>query len=97
MDDIDDIRARIDVIDSQIVGLLDERARLGRAAAMAKRAAGLPAHDSGREIAVMWAVLDASDGSMPADALGRIYGEIIAGTRLAEVEPTGAPGRPGGA
>jgi chorismate mutase/prephenate dehydratase len=46
---IEDLRARIDAIDDELLDLLDRRAHVAREIAHAKREAGLPAHDPERE------------------------------------------------
>ncbi len=81
-DDLAEVRARIDELDRQIVGLLNARASLGRAAGHAKVAAGREdVLDAEREREVLLRVAMANQGPIPqADLLG-LYHQIMAITR----------------
>jgi chorismate mutase/prephenate dehydratase len=84
---IDDLRARIDQIDTEVAHLLNERARLALAIGEAKKATGRAVYDPNREKAVIERVLAASQGPFPEKTLSFIYREIISACRSLE-EPT---------
>lgn len=52
-DPLDEVRARIDALDEELVRLVAQRVRLGGDAARVKAATGLPHLDPGREAAVV--------------------------------------------
>ena len=80
------MRRRIDALDRRIVGLLNERAELGRAVGRAKAAAGRRAiRDPEREREVLPRVTIANTGPMPQADLLAIYRRLIAVTRGLEV------------
>lgn len=81
---IEDLRIRIDEIDTDLVRLLNERARIALEVREAKRTSGGDVGTTyvpGRERTVMEHVLGASTGDMPPDSLRAIYREIISATR----------------
>ncbi len=90
-DDLDALRAEIDALDRQIVGLLNRRARLGLAAGQAKTQNGRPITDNEREREVMVRVAMANDGPLPQDALLALYRQLIETIkRLEELERSGS-------
>jgi len=90
-DDLDALRAEIDALDRQIVGLLNRRARLGLEAGKAKARNGRPVTDSEREREVMVRVAMANDGPLPQDALLALYRQLIETIRrLEELEQSGS-------
>lgn len=79
------LRRRIDTLDRRIVGLLNERAEVGREVGMAKAAAGRRAiRDPEREREVLLRVTMANTGPIPQADLLAIYRRIIALTRRLE-------------
>jgi chorismate mutase len=78
------VRSRIDSLDRRIVGLLNERARLGLAAGAAKAARGEEVRDLEREADVLRRVCEANEGPLPAGALLAIYRRLMAATRRLE-------------
>jgi chorismate mutase/prephenate dehydratase len=93
-DDLDALRAEIDALDRQIVGLLNRRARLGLKAGNAKARDGRPIADAEREREVMVRVAMANEGPLPQDALLALYRQLIETIkRLEEFEQSGS--RPG--
>lgn len=79
------LRRRIDALDRRIVGLLNERARLGLAVGAAKLAAGRPAvRDEGREREVLLRVAAANEGPLRQADLLAFYRRVIAATRRLE-------------
>jgi chorismate mutase/prephenate dehydratase len=79
------LRKRIDALDRKIVGLLNERAELGREVGREKVAAGRRAvRDAEREREVLLRVTMANTGPMPQADLLAIYRRLIAATRALE-------------
>jgi chorismate mutase / prephenate dehydratase len=79
------LRRRIDALDRRIVGLLNERAELGREVGKEKVAAGRRAvRDAEREREVLLRVTMANAGPMPQADLLVIYRRLIAVTRALE-------------
>jgi chorismate mutase/prephenate dehydratase len=79
------LRRRIDALDRRIVGLLNERAELGRDVGRAKVAAGRRAiRDAEREREVLLRVTMANTGPMPQAELLAIYRRLMAVTRALE-------------
>jgi chorismate mutase/prephenate dehydratase len=92
------IRDQIDELDRRIVGLLGERARLGRGAGRAKALAGRRAiHDPEREREVLLRVAMANPGPLSQADLLSIYRRIVAVTRGLESRDRGHDGRRGDA
>lgn len=90
-DDLDALRAEIDAVDREIVGLLNRRARLGLDAGRAKVKSGLPIADSEREREVLVRVAMANNGPLPQDALLALYGKLMETIRrLEEIEKSGS-------
>jgi chorismate mutase / prephenate dehydratase len=76
------LRRRIDALDRRIVGLLNERAELGRSVGRAKRDAGRRAvRDAQREREVLLRVTMANAGPISQADLLAIYRRLIAVTR----------------
>ena len=96
--ELDALRSEIDHLDTQIVRLLNERARLGLRAGHVKVRNGRPVADSEREREVLVRVAMANDGPMPQDALLSLYRQLIETIkRLEELEgPDTASGDQGG-
>ncbi len=89
-DDLDALRAEIDALDREIVGLLNRRARLGLAAGKAKTRSGRPITDSEREGEVLVRIAMANEGPLPQDALLALYRSLIETIkRLEEIEKSG--------
>jgi chorismate mutase/prephenate dehydratase len=79
------LRKRIDALDRKIVGLLNERAELGREVGREKVAAGRRAvRDAEREREVLLRVTMANTGPMPQADLIAIYRRLIVATRALE-------------
>jgi chorismate mutase/prephenate dehydratase len=79
------LRKRIDALDRRIVGLLNERAELGRDVGREKTAAGRRAvRDVEREREVLLRVTMANTGPLPQADLLAIYRRLIAATRALE-------------
>jgi chorismate mutase/prephenate dehydratase len=79
------LRRRIDALDRRIVGLLNERAELARAAGAAKHAAGRRAiRDAQREREVLLRVTMANTGPLPQADLLALYRRLMTATRALE-------------
>ena len=74
-------RARIDEIDRQLLGLLNQRAALALDVGQAKRDAGAPVHAPEREHAILDRLLRLNEGSLPAEAVRAIWREIFSAAR----------------
>ncbi len=84
---LDEIRSRIDAIDTELVRLLDLRAQAGRDVGKAKAALGLPLYQAGREEAVLARLRGLSDGSMPPASIDAIYRTIMRETLALQTAP----------
>ena len=73
---LDDLRKRINEIDDEILGLLEERAGVVTDVANAKREANLPTYDPERERQVLDR-LAARAGRFPAEAVRAVYREVM--------------------
>lgn len=82
--DLDEARERIDQLDTQIVQLLNERARIAQELARSKRETGTPVYDPTRERAVHARVCERNSGPLSDASLLAIYREIISATRALE-------------
>jgi chorismate mutase / prephenate dehydratase len=79
------LRRRIDALDRRIVGLLSERAELGREVGRENTAAGRRAiRDAEREREVLLRVTMANTGPIPQADLLAIYRRLMAATRALE-------------
>jgi chorismate mutase/prephenate dehydratase len=79
------LRRRIDSLDRKIVGLLNERAELGREVGRAKAEAGRrTVRDAEREREVLLRVTMANTGPMPQADLLTVYRRLIAVARALE-------------
>jgi chorismate mutase/prephenate dehydratase len=79
------LRSRIDALDRQIVALLNQRAKLARAAGEEKARLGEPVRDEAREREVLLRVSMANEGPTPQADLLAIYRLLIATARELEV------------
>jgi shikimate dehydrogenase/3-dehydroquinate dehydratase type I len=75
--DIPDARAAIRKIDRQLLGLLQDRARLALEVGEAKQQQDLPITDPVQEEAVLAGLREHADGPIPVSALRTIYREIM--------------------
>lgn len=79
------LRQAIDALDRRIVGLLNERAEMGRAVGREKLASGRRAiRDAEREREVLLRVTMANEGPLPQADLLAIYRRLMAATRALE-------------
>jgi chorismate mutase / prephenate dehydratase len=78
------LRARIDLLDRKLVGLMNERAELTQAVGDEKARLGRPVRDAGREREVLLRVSIANEGPTPQADLLAIYRRLIAAARSLE-------------
>ena len=79
------LRARIDTLDKQIVGLLNQRAELAVKVGRTKAALGRRAvRDAEREREILVRIAMANDGPMPQADLLALYRRLFAATRALE-------------
>lgn len=87
-DDLDQLRAAIDVCNRRLVAVLQERGALVRRVGACKRAHGLPAADPQRERAMLAAMLAAADpAGYPPEALRAILDAVLRASRDLAASP----------
>jgi len=74
-------RGRIDDIDRQLLGLLNQRAALALEVGQAKRETGAPVFVPEREHAILERLLRLNEGPLPAEAVRAIWREIFSAAR----------------
>lgn len=85
--DLQRLRAEIERIDRQIVGLVAERVRLAREVGKAKRAAGLPTLDPAREAAVVRSAgMQAREAGLVDEEMRALFWHLIGLSRRAQME-----------
>ena len=82
-------RSEIDEVDSELLRLLNRRARLAAKVGKLKRAAGLPLSDPERERAVLRRLQQANTGPLDQRAIGKVFRRIIHESRRVEREVPG--------
>ena len=85
--DLKDLRDKIDVLDTELIRLLNERADLVRDVGEIKRAGGLEIYAPEREEALLSALVAKSQklgGRLPAESLRAIYREIMSASLALE-------------
>ncbi len=85
--DLTDLRAKIDVLDTELIRLLNERADLVHGVGEIKRAGGLEIYAPEREdalLAILVAKSQAQGGRLPAGSLRAIYREIMSASLALE-------------
>ncbi len=83
---LDELREQLDVIDSQVVSLLSQRAAIILQVAELKKHHDLPVHVPEREAAIMARLRTLNPGPLHGDVLVRIYRAIIDEMRKFEDE-----------
>ncbi|MFO7871420.1 MAG: chorismate mutase [Kiritimatiellia bacterium] len=74
---VEDLRTDIDGIDEKLVELLNERARKALSIGERKRQEGAPVQDVRREKEVLARIREMNNGPLSAEAIERIYREIL--------------------
>jgi chorismate mutase len=88
--EIEDWRSEIDAIDSELVRLLNQRARLAIKVGAVKKAAGIPIFDPERESQVLAKACRANTGPLDNQAVIRLFRRIITESRRVEAQMTEA-------
>ncbi len=78
------LRTRIDRIDRDLVGLMNQRAELARQIGHLKKSTGQETYDPAREEMVLDRVASSNEGPLSNDSLKAIYRELISGSRAIE-------------
>lgn len=87
MDNIDEVRCRIDSIDDELLRLFNERARLAVQIGELKKALELPIHIPSREEQILMRVQRDNPGPLSPEAIARLYQQLIEESRnLEDVE-----------
>jgi len=81
----DELRAEIDMIDSHLLDLLNQRAALAIEIAKLKERHGHPMVDRARERAVIGRACAANEGPLHRQAIARIFRTLIRESRIAQV------------
>lgn len=81
---IDELRARIDELDAQIVELIKERADQARRIGALKSKQNIPVYAPHREQEILRRVSELAQGALSPDAVRAIYAEIMSACRAAE-------------
>jgi chorismate mutase len=93
--DLSALRARIDVIDEQLVTLLNARATAALAAGWLKEQAHQPVYQPAREVEVLAHVRSVNQGPLDDAAMTRLFERIIDEARrlerVAAQRPAGGP------
>jgi chorismate mutase/prephenate dehydratase len=84
--ELDELRARLDAIDEQMMSLLSERAKVVMQVAGVKRQHHLPVYIPEREAAIVQRLCALNPGPLPGEAVERIYRTIIEEMRKFESE-----------
>jgi chorismate mutase len=75
-------REKIDAIDRQLLQLINERQRITLDVVRAKREAGLPVLDTGREDALLHKLWATNSGPLSEDGIRRIWLAIMGESRI---------------
>jgi len=81
---IEEIRKRIEHVDDQLLRLLSVRAQLAIEIGRTKRESGVALYDPAREQEVVNRILENNPGVLDAEALTRLFREIVTESRNAE-------------
>jgi chorismate mutase len=86
MDNIDDLRERIDSIDDELLRLFNERAKLVLEIGKMKKDQGLPIHIPSREEQIIGRVQQENPGPLPPTSIARLYQQLLQESRTLEEE-----------
>jgi chorismate mutase len=85
-DELDRVRAELDVLDRQLVALLARRFQVGARAAKIKRATGVSVHDAAREEKVIeQARAWAGEAGLPEDKVEDLFRRIVDLSRNSQI------------
>jgi chorismate mutase-like protein len=82
--EIKDFRREIDAADDRIIELINRRAEIGLKVGELKRLQGRPIRSPDREAEVLERMATLAGGPLSADAIRRIFSQIIEETRTLE-------------
>ncbi len=85
--DLETIRAQLDALDEELVGLMNRRADLARKIGQAKASAGMRVYAPDRERQVLERVSSLNCGPMSAEALRSVYRELMSASLALERSP----------
>jgi chorismate mutase-like protein len=98
MSDLDELRRKIDALDTELLRLLNERAGVAREIGAIKNRDGLPVYSPERENRVLRSLVERSDGPLKPEAIHAIYREIMSASLALEKDiaiacpgPSGSP------
>lgn len=83
---LEDWRKEIDEIDTQIIGLLNRRARAAQSIGKIKAKAGLPIVDTEREDEILRKIARENEGILENEVVLAIYGKILQKSRQIQIE-----------
>ena len=83
---LDQIRTKIDSIDTELIRLLNDRADLVHEVGLIKKEAGLSIYAPEREAALLQGLVQKSQGRLPETAIRSIYREIMSASLALEKE-----------
>jgi chorismate mutase-like protein len=86
MDNIDDLRERIDSIDDELLRLFNERAKLVLEIGRMKKNQGLPIHIPSREEQIIVRAQQENPGPLPPASIARLYQQLLQESRTLEEE-----------
>ena len=84
MDNIDDLRQRIDSIDDELLRLFNERAKLALEIGRVKKSQGLPIYIPSREEQIIMRVQQENPGPLPPTSIARLYQQLIQESKTLE-------------
>lgn len=80
--DLEAARLRLDAIDRDLLRLLNERMRIALDIVRAKREAGLPVFDPGREELVLERLQQRNEGPLSREGLRHVWSAIFSESRI---------------
>ena len=81
LENIDDLRERINSIDDELLRLFNERAKLALEIGRMKKEQGLPIHIPSREEQIITRVQQENPGPLPPTSIARLYQQLIEESR----------------
>jgi chorismate mutase len=93
MDNIDDLRERINAIDDELLRLFNERAKLALEIGRVKKDLGLPIHVPSREEQIIKRVQQENPGPLSPTSIARLYEQLIQESRTLEEEDADSQAR----
>lgn len=84
MDDIDNLRERMDAIDDELLRLFNERAKLALEIGRVKKDLGLPIYVPSREEQIITRVQEENPGPLSPTSISRLYQQLIQESRTLE-------------